>query len=559
MAEERNHATVRDYLLALRRRRFAILGVVVVAAVVAGVFSLSQAKQYTARAQLQALDLSQSAGFAGLQQAQQNLPATTSAQLAQMATRTDVLRTVKARLKLRDTIDQIQSRLAISEDQQSNFVVLSATASTPSGAARLANALARAVAHISNRAQKVYYANIARKDRDGAEGLMLQYGGKTRSQLSPNQAAKYQADYQQASQLAQLAARMQAFSNVVTVAQVVSLASVPTSPSAPHPISTIILGAVVGLLLGLLLARFLESLDRRLRRPDETEDVFGLPVAGALPKGALGATPVGEGSVGLAAFRIIRTNLRFLSSDDGAAPRSILVTSSGSEEGKTTVALGLALSSAASGFNTLLIEADTYRPVHAQRLGLQKGPGLADYLKRGLSPSDILQTYTFVDPTIKRSLKGKEPNGHTSTLVCITAGDVTSFASSDLESDRFAEMISVVSKVYDLVVIDTGPLLAVPETMEMATLVDALLFCVRMGHTTLEQARAARAALSRLPERPTGMVLTQVTPDGGAYYGYTYSEEGPAEPSTTEPAESGKREGPWWKEHPDVESKARPS
>jgi Mrp family chromosome partitioning ATPase len=83
-------------------------------------------------------------------------------------------------------------------------------------------------------------------------------------------------------------------------------------------------------------------------------------------------------------------------------------------------------------------------------------------------------------------------------------------------------MLAEVREAYDVVVIDTAPLLAVAETSEIVSLVDAVVFCLRLGATSVEQARAARAALDRLPGRPTGLVLTDLERDIGGYYGYAY-------------------------------------
>jgi Mrp family chromosome partitioning ATPase len=202
-----------------------------------------------------------------------------------------------------------------------------------------------------------------------------------------------------------------------------------------------------------------------------------------------------------------------------------------SAEGKTTVSLGLALAAAAGGLRTLLIEADVHRPVHAKRLGLNAGPGLADYLSGKATPAEILQTHRFVDASLNLA-NGSSANGHTSTLTCITAGNTAGFQGAELASPKFAEVISEVRQAYDLVVIDSAPLMAVAETSEMAPLVDAIALCVRAGQTTVDQARGARAALERLPDRPIGLVLTDLPRDVGGYYGYTYeyaASAGPAE------------------------------
>lgn len=523
MSQERNHATLRDYLATLRRRKFLILGIIILGAVIAGAIALSQAKTYSAQSSLQALDISASAGFAGLQQAQQNLPQTSAAQLAQTATRPEVMAEIKRNLNLSDSLDQIRSKLSVSQDQQSNFVNMQATASTASGAATLANTAANAVADVSNSAVRRQYATIAQRDSSEASTLLAPLAARNYGRLSPHDKATFQAITQEAAQLDELAARLLAFSKAVTVAQVTSPATVPSSPDGPHPVTNALLGAIVGLVLALIATSILESVDRRVRRPDEVEAVTGLPYVGALPDGALGRTPGGKGdAASIAAFRMVRTNLRFLASTgDARELRSILVTSPASGEGKTTASLGLALSAAAAGLNTLLIEADVHRPVHARRLGLSSAPGLADYLRGEHSPREILQTYSFVDPSPGNS-NGGSSNGAAHTLTCITAGKNPSVVAPRLGGERFSHVIGEVTQVYDLVVIDTAPLLAAAETSEMIALVDAVAVCVRIGATTVEQARALRAALDRLPDRPEGLVLTDLQRDVAGYYGYAY-------------------------------------
>jgi Mrp family chromosome partitioning ATPase len=500
-----------------------------VAALAAGALSLTQPKTYTAQAALQAQSPSQSAGYAGLLEANQQLPTETSAQLQQTATRTDVMRAVQRKLNLHESVDQIRSRITLSQDQQSNFVLVSGTGKTPEAAAAFTNAVANAVAALSNRAIQRQFAALANNERKEAASLIAQFAGKRIGQLTAAQQARYQSDLPEAQTLDQLAAHMAAFSRAVNVAQVASAATIPSSPSSPHTAQDIVIGGVVGLFLGFLLAWLLESLDRRLRRPDETEQLLALPVVGAVEAGNLGPVPSdsGENTARISGFRMIHTNIRFLASPNGGAdtrepPRSVLVTSALSEEGKTTVALGIALSSASSGLKTLLIEADVHRPVHAKRLGLAGGPGLADYLRGDVAPGEILQQYRVPDVAQGHSQNGASQNGNRPVLVCITAGNVSALAGGELGSGEFATMLSEVKEVYDLVVVDSAPLLAVADTSEMVPLVDSIAFCARMGAVTVEAARAARAALDRLPKRPTGLVLTDLQRKIGYYYGYSY-------------------------------------
>ena len=225
-------------------------------------------------------------------------------------------------------------------------------------------------------------------------------------------------------------------------------------------------------------------------------------------------------------FRILRTNLDYI--DQGRPVKTVLVTSPLPEEGKTTVSIGLALASALGGRRTLLVEADLHRPVHAERLGLAKSPGLTDYLVGRAEPQDVVQLKDFVDPAAAVgdgvATNGAAPEARRLRLSCITAGTDSGNVGELFGSERFASFLEEVSEVYDLVVIDTAPLLAVAETSQLVPLADALLVCLRMGRTTTDQAQVGSEALERLPERPTGLVATGVTERAaGAYSYYSYA------------------------------------
>jgi capsular exopolysaccharide synthesis family protein len=240
---------------------------------------------------------------------------------------------------------------------------------------------------------------------------------------------------------------------------------------------------------------------------------------------AMGGVPVsgsgGDGQIAaMNSFRMLRTNLNFLDVDD--PPKTVLVTSALAEEGKTTVSIGLALAAAAGGRRVLLVEADLHRPVHAERLGIRTQPGIADYLGGEASPTDVLQTFEFVDPAAS-NIKGDGDGPQKSSLISITAGSRTPWPAELLGSERFADFLQKVRKAYDLVVIDSGPILGVPETSELIPQADSVIFCVRLGRTTTEQAEAGRDALARLPKRPSGLVVTDVSGRDRGYYAYAYS------------------------------------
>jgi capsular exopolysaccharide synthesis family protein len=269
-----------------------------------------------------------------------------------------------------------------------------------------------------------------------------------------------------------------------------------------------------------------DSLDRRLHGAGEAHQELGLPVLGRVSDAALkypglardGAAPMSEAE--FEAFRILRTNLRALS--DGQPLSKILITSSRPDEGKTAVSLSLASACAIAGNKVLLVECDLRRPSFARRLNsIKQSPGLTDFLMGNAAPQDILQVVELSEPAGAASLAGTQGQA-AGAIVCITAGSIVPKPAELIGGQRFADFLAKVVKAYDVVIIDASPLLSVVDPLELVQHVDGVLICVRSGQTTREEARASRAALTHLPERPSGVVMTGLKRGGVDGYGYYY-------------------------------------
>jgi non-specific protein-tyrosine kinase len=218
------------------------------------------------------------------------------------------------------------------------------------------------------------------------------------------------------------------------------------------------------------------------------------------------------------AFRVLRVNLAAL--NPGGETRSVLVTSGVPEEGKSTVSIALACAATAAGQRTLLVECDLRRPSFAERLGIDGSPGLSDYLQGGATPQEILKAVPLTLPSSANGAGPSQP-GSAGTLVCITGGSRVANPAELLIGERFAEFIAKVKSNYDLVILDAGPLLAIVDPLELVEQVDAVLLCVRALRTTRDEVRAARTALSHLPARPLGAVLTGLKRRGpDSYHSY---------------------------------------
>jgi Mrp family chromosome partitioning ATPase len=184
------------------------------------------------------------------------------------------------------------------------------------------------------------------------------------------------------------------------------------------------------------------------------------------------------------------------------------------------------MASADAGTRTLLLECDLRRPVLAARLGIASGPGLTDYLTAAATPQEIMQVVSRAPANTPRPPGQEGPPAEQSPLVCITAGTRSTRPADLLASERFREFLAEVSAVYELVIVDSAPLLSVADTLVIVPHVSAVLLCVRLRQTTREQAGATRAALRRLPPRPTGVVLTDVRDADDSYFGYYQSNVG---------------------------------
>lgn len=203
------------------------------------------------------------------------------------------------------------------------------------------------------------------------------------------------------------------------------------------------------------------------------------------------------------AIRTLRNTI--LLSDFDARLKSILITSASPGEGKSTVAVHLAMAHAEQGKKTLLIDADLRRPSVHRKLGVSPATGLSDILTSNLPWRETLLT-----------IEGK-PN-----LWVIPAGP-PSHRAADLIGPRIGDLIDEFSREYDLIILDAPPLLGFAEPLQMASAADGVLVVSRAGETKRKAVGSVIAALTRLRTNVIGVVLNQVkknTSDGYSYYGY---------------------------------------
>lgn len=274
----------------------------------------------------------------------------------------------------------------------------------------------------------------------------------------------------------------------------------------------VLLGLLVGLLLGIGGAFFLEYLDQSLKTAADVARALGVPVLGMVPLEAkLGPRPDGRRPISVItalehddpaaeAFRTLRTNVTFVGAE---RPVQLLaLTSPGPGEGKSTTASNLALALAAGGSRTLLVDADLRRPLIHRAFGLVQDPGL----------TDILIGSTPAREAIRPEVAAK--------LDVLPAGSSPPNPSELLGSDAMHGLLSELRREYDYIVIDTPPVLPVTDAAVIATVADATILTIRCGETEELPAQRAAEQLRRVNARIAGVVLNGVDTRRDRHYGY---------------------------------------
>ncbi|MGE3905942.1 MAG: GumC family protein [Reyranellaceae bacterium] len=295
-------------------------------------------------------------------------------------------------------------------------------------------------------------------------------------------------------------------------ARVLQPAFVPGAPIAPRRDTIVFMAFVVSLAIGIALAVLIELLDAGFRSVHQLEQMAGAPTLGMVPfqTNKLGRnkrpwdTVLDKPNSAFAeAIRTIRTGLLLSSVDH--PPRTVLVTSSVPGEGKTTTALALASAAAASGQRTIIVDCDMRQPALHANLGAKNQLGLSDYLTGNAALEDLIH----IDDR--------------SGLHYICAGRLPPSPTDLLSSNRMKQLLQQLSAAFQMVMLDTPPILAVSDALLLVRTVDKTIFVVRWERTRRDIALNGLKAVYDAGARVGGLVLSQVNLRKHARYDYTDS------------------------------------
>ncbi|WP_278276561.1 polysaccharide biosynthesis tyrosine autokinase [Anaerobranca gottschalkii] len=290
--------------------------------------------------------------------------------------------------------------------------------------------------------------------------------------------------------------------------QILDYAVIPTNPIKPRPMLNITIAFVLGVMIGVGLVFLLEYLDNSVKGPDDVEKRLNLPVLGAVPlmegnENQLKLitmkdpkSPISE------AYRMLRTNIQFSNLDNEL--KTILVTSSGPAEGKSTSISNLAVTMVNMGHKVLLIDADLRKPQIHKIFNLDNDAGMTNILM-GEKIENVVH-----------SISGMK-------LDIITTGPIPPNPSEILGSKAMKNFIEQCKEKYDIILIDSPPVAVVTDAAVLSKITDGTLFVVAAGQTTMDIAMKAKDMLDKVQAKVIGVLVNKVNIERKKYqYYYSY-------------------------------------
>jgi capsular exopolysaccharide synthesis family protein len=304
---------------------------------------------------------------------------------------------------------------------------------------------------------------------------------------------------------------------------IIDVAQVPLEPIKPDKVKNMAIAAAAGLLAGVLIVILLEFIDNTFKKPEDIEKKLGAKVIGSIPqfegykknrkqkhqylsnKRNL-ITLHDPKSAAAEAYRSMRTNLHYSSIDTEI--KTIVITSPGPSDGKSTTSCNLAISLAQNGQKVLLVDADLRKPKVHKYFNVPNQVGLTNCLADNVDYNDAVFTRKDI------------PN-----LSLIFAGPIPPNPAELLGSNKMKAFLDKLKEEYDIIIFDTPPVIQVADSTILGGITDGIILVISAGETNIDMARKAYKSISEIGAKVLGTALVKIDTNSiGSYYRY-YSYE----------------------------------
>jgi capsular exopolysaccharide synthesis family protein len=514
--------TLRSYARIIRRRKWWVIAFSLLGLAVSLAVSLTEAKQYAASAQVLVQPSSQASALGTTQQPVTTTDVQTMQQLVTSAPVTSVVRHELGNVP----------PVTAAEVAQTNVIAITAVAATPARAARTANAYADAFVTYQQRAAltSLTQAEEQLRDQIGVIGRQIQQLRRT-----ANTGAQQTALANQQAVLSEQLTQMQV-DNVGETGglTIITTAQPPSSPSSPKPTEDALLGLAAGLILGLAAGFARDGLDDAVVTKEAVEEHAGAPVLAAIPvvqswkkrDQTLVVSLARPMSPAAEAYRSLRTSLQFAGQERDL--RTILVTGPAAAEGKTTTLANLGVTFAQAGQRVVLVSCDLRKPRLGQFFGVDERLGLTTAILGERRVEELLHA---------------APGA--SNLWLLASGPLPPNPAELVNGRRIQEVFSALRQMFDLVLIDSPPVLPVTDAVLLAKDADATLLVVAAGRTRRGDLQRAAERLAQVNSRTVGVVLNEISRQTVGYGEYrhaygAYLSDGPVPRELAELHRNGK-------------------
>jgi capsular exopolysaccharide synthesis family protein len=292
-----------------------------------------------------------------------------------------------------------------------------------------------------------------------------------------------------------------------TMVKITENAYASDRPVRPNKTLNIALGIIIGLVVGVGLAFFIEYLDTSVKTIDDVERSLQSPVLGVIPQNVGLLLEEGAESPHAEAYRVLRTNLLFSRKDDKL--NTVAVVSAGAGEGKSTTVFNLAAVFAQSGARTLVVDSDLRRPTLHKMMKVTNNLGLTNYLLRQNTLEEVIQT-------------SKLP-----TLDFLASGKLPSSSLGILSSAQMRDLITELKRRYDFVFFDSPPIMGVSDASILASEVDMTLQVIQYRRYPQPMNIRAKQMIEKVGGNLVGIVLNNInmSQDENYYYYSGYYHE----------------------------------